>query len=329
MFERRSKEYKRISENPRRYKHVVTGEIITREEYQRRTAAPPGESPIPPDGGAPAPTIRTHTPRKNPGAPGKTQSPRATLGLGAYGVGTQDTQGTQSYAQADPDGPTPVADMPPPPPGMQAATTMSEVIEETTKQVGAGNTALANIVGEALAMCLELVQDTKTGLEHRWMVLSRKEWERMTKPSMRIAARHLPIEISQDMNNPDAQDAAELFKGVMYAVTAMWANKQVFEREMRKLEHEYELEYDTRFGPGAYQRARADAAAETTGAAGNAGHSGGQPIIPIRSGNQGAASGAANAGAGNSGDGGKAAARIRELYTKYPGNAGRPFGNVG
>ena len=288
--------YKKISEKGgRRYRDVITGEILDRKAYEARTR---GDVPQP---GQPDTYARQST-----GNPGHYPEP--------------DPETTQADMGA---GPVPMADVPEPPPLMrglnQAASIGQDVAQAAARK---GTDTLANIVGEGVAMCLNLIADIKAAPDKRYWVIEKEALEKVTRPAARIVARHLPVEI--EAVSPDGQDAAEIFKGVMYCVTAVWANKQVFDAEMRRREEEYAALFDQHYGAGAYQRARAQAANENA-RPGEPGP-GGQGVIPNSASIAGVAGNHANGNGNHRGDGGRTAALIHQLYQKYPGNLGGPIG---
>ena len=299
--------YKKISEKGgRRYRDVITGEILDRKAYEARTAEPQAQ-PTQPN----QPRTRA---RKAPGNPGFNPEPDPNPTQVDMGTGNPEPES----------GPVPMADVPEPPPLMrglnQAANVGNDLAQAAARK---GSDTLANIVGEGVAMCLNLIADIKAAPDKRYWVIEKEAIEKVTKPAARIVARHLPVEI--EAVTPDGQDAAEIFKGVMYCVTAVWANKQVFDAEMRKREEEYAALFDQNYGAGSYARARAQAAQQTAGTGGPISGQG-QGIVSNSAAQPNPAGAYANGNGNHRGDGGATAALIHQLYQKYPGNLGGPVG---
>lgn len=309
-FTQKDPRYKMVSKAPRRYRDTFTGELLNRDEFEKRTKAQPHHDAV-------GTTPRANGSHKNNVVTTENHGGAPTPRFKAPTHDVVDITAIEDHNVMG--GPVPMADTPEPPPVLNAANAVAAAGYDVA-QAAAQKTSdsLANIIGEAVALCANLVADIKAAPDKRYLVLETAALERVTKPAARIAMRHLPVNI--EAVGPDGQDGAELFKGVMYCVTAIWANKQVFDEEMRRREEEYAKLYDAHYGPGSYARARSEAASQN---AGN-GRGNGQGIVSNGAAQPGTAGPAANGSENHRGDAGRTASLIHQLYHQHPGGNGQP-----
>lgn len=302
--------YKLVQKTPRRYRDVLTGELLNRSQFEQRTKEQPTV--------ASGPT----TPRPEP----RLQKPLASQEIPGEPRHSGAVDSAVDYL-------TPIADVPEPPPMISMANAAAQAGVDVT-QAAAQKTSdsLANLIGDTVAMIGNLVLDVKVSMERRYLVIDTPTLEKVTRPASRLAMRHLPFEWNKEIVSPDAQDAAEMAQGVALCVAAVWANKQVFDAEMRRREEEYAQLFDAHYGPGSYQRARAQAAGQSASTNGpipgtaQTPANGGQGVISNSAVHAAAAGPYANGNGNHHGDGGRTAALIHQLYQKYPGNLGGPVG---
>lgn len=226
-------------------------------------------------------------------------------------------------------GPVPVADVPEPPPlasfasaANRAGETVAEAVAQKTSD------GLANMIGDGIAMCLNLLADVGLPPDKKYLAIESAAMARVTRPGTRLVMRRLPVEVQPV--GPDGQDMVELFNGVMYCVTAVVANKMVWDAEMRKREAEYAALYDAHYGSGSYQ-----AAYGVSGQQSSARNGGPVPVPPTQRaangsatvsngpGYAGNASAAAPGGSNTEQDSGRAANLIHSLYEQHAQRRGQ------
>lgn len=307
--------YKLLSKTPRQYRDMLTGELLSRTQFEQRTRGKPL------GGNATTTPQPSHSPKSAVVNHQNSGNHTTTVDMANSGSGMDITLDATTVVSGG-DIPIPMADLPEPPPLISGLNQAASIGQDVAKAAGQkASDSLANIVGDGLAMCLNLIADIKAAPDKRYLVVETSALAMVTKPAARIVARHLPVEI--EAVGPDGQDAAEIFKGVMYCVTAIWANKQVFDEEIKKREAEYAKLFDAHYGPGSYARALAQVASQNAGT-GRPVQPGGQ-VISTGAAQPGIAGAAANGSANHRGDGGRTADLINRLYQQYPTNNGQPF----
>jgi len=186
----------------RRYLDTVTGETITRAEFERRTN--PAKVSSDPSG-------RATEPAKTQAAPGFTQ---ADQGGGSSGLETQ-----------------PVVEAPPPPPVIEAASLIGEKAEALAAAAKKSSDHLANMVADGIAMCVSFMAQATLPDHLQYYALPADAWGKVLRPAGRIVARHMPVHLNA---SPDGEDMVALFNGVMFCFTAVAANKVLYKQQLRE-----------------------------------------------------------------------------------------------
>lgn len=217
------------SGNSRKYLDQVTGELISRREFEKRTGTIAQGSPA---GSQPAP-------QKSQASPGFARAkPRA------QGTGTPEAE--IGY------GPVPLVEVPEPPPAVQAAYDVTREAAEVAHAAARSMDKLADKIGEGIAWCASYMAGAFLPDRLQYLTIDAPVLSQVTKPAARIAARHMPVTLDL---GPDAEDLGDLFNGVMACVTAISVNRLRMKQEELRLIKEFEAKN----GPGSYAEALAAA----------------------------------------------------------------------
>lgn len=237
----------------RRYLDTHTGQVLTRSEFERVTTTQNG------------PTGSPERAAQSPGSLGKPGQPDPVLAAG--------------------DQPINVVEAPAPPPLLATAQKFADQAEALAHAATKSSDTLANKVADGLALCSAFVADALLPPRVHYLAIEADALGKVYRPAGRIVARHLPVQMGA--LSPDGEDLVELFNGMLFCVTAIAANKMLYDKQQERMRQEYERIYDQQHGSGSFAAALAAGAFQSGGAAARpdprvgpapAGQNGGDPL---------------------------------------------------
>lgn len=228
---------------PRRYMDRATGEVITRGEFERRTAKKEALA---------APVVGTGKPMAPPMV--------ARNPLGSQDGAKAANPGTGTGATPEPAGAIPHVVVPPPPPGLvispgealAGATRIADAAGEAAQALDSGNAEVANQATPFVALAISGTCNALLPPGFKFLALEPEDLQTVVAPGGRIIARHLPVHI--DPLREDGKDAIALLSGLGLCGTQIWNNwrDEQKAKEERRLLEQY---YRPTGGPGHHEAA--------------------------------------------------------------------------
>lgn len=240
-FTQRHARFKLVGKRPERYRDLVTGELLTRTQMQRRRDGAP---PLPPFGGTPGGAPRAGE-RGSPPLPRGADDPADEVPEQPAWVG-----GLPGAADLD---------APEAPPAGAFAGTLAETAHAAMKQErrpGLAESAALGLSTGVAVFARMLLPERKAKLIPDPELLAN-----VARPLGRIADRHAPVSVTV---NEDGEDLLEAVAAASVLGVAMYAGWQEARRE-DELEREYQRQL-ARSGDGGTGRGGAASAAADAGA---------------------------------------------------------------
>lgn len=225
--------YKPIPGKLKRWQDVVTGEVLTRTQWEKATAR----------------SRSTNNTAGSAFSHGKTGAARVQNTENASHTATRRT--TQEHVQAPEDttqGPVPIVEAPEPPPMVAAAYDVTREAAEVAHAASAGMDRLATKIGQGIAQCASYAAEAFLPAHRSYLVPPEAALRQVTEPGARLFARHSHIQVDL---GPDGDDIGDLFVGVMACITAISVQKIQYENARLQAIHDFEVAN----GPGSYAAA--------------------------------------------------------------------------
>lgn len=217
---------------PRRYMDKQTGEVITRGEFERRTATKAMASHVVNVGGPMVgPVVASSSPGTSPGA-------------------RPASAGTGAGASPAPAGKVPHVVVPPPPPtlsispgeAMAGITNVANAASEAAAALDQGAAEIANQATPFVALAVAGICQALLPPGFKFMVLEPGDLQTVIAPGGRILARHLPVHV--DPLTEDGKDIIALLGGLGLCGAQIWnqfQDQRKADQERKFLEQQYRL----------------------------------------------------------------------------------------